>query len=400
MRKGEEVKVGDNEAGLDPEIERLSEKWARDSTSLVFAPLADAYRRSSLVDEAIQVLEKGLKNHPNYTSARIVLGRCYQDKRMFELAREEFKKVLSFDPHNFVALQLMGDVSLSMGQKDAAMDVYKHLLELQPNNVKAREVLEGLEGEEKAEEVVPPEPEKPEPTPTPDTSFADYFGTPVGLSETAESSVESRQSRELPTSLDPHAVLSEAEPVAELEASPETGAEVPPPSPEEKARGFSEYLEPEPAAEERATEESEVAPPEGAPPGKPIVTVTLAEIYERQGFKEKALETYQQLLNADPTNAEIRARVEELSRELHPEGLSEEVPGKTEEVAGKVEEVPLTDFLQAGGEEEAPTPPTGEEKEAEEEKPPPETAEKMDLQSFQSWLQGLKGRRDQSDDKS
>ncbi len=382
-----------DETGLDPEIERLSDKWAKDPTSLVFAPLADAYRRSNLVDEAIQVLEKGLKNHPNYTSARIVLGRCYQDKRMFELAREEFRKVLSFDPHNFVALRLMGDVSLAMAQKDQAIEVYRELLELQPTNAELREILENLQAEAKELAPEPPPRETEEARAGPGKSFADFFATPAGLSDAREPS-GSGETKELPTSLDPHSVLAEAEPVADLEAVPSSTPDAAPPSTHERAPAFAEFLEPQPVpAAEPVAEEREPALPEEEEEEKPFVTVTLAQIYERQGFKDKALEIYRQILAAEPSNAEVRAKVEELSRELHPGEPLAEAPEQP------AEEVALTDLLAQDAEQQGPAPPGApapqkrEEEKREKEEAAPETAEKMDLQSFQSWLHGLKGGR-------
>src|SRR3990172_7952133 len=77
------VNMAKNEAALDPEIERLSEKYSKDPNSLVFAYLADAYRRSNLIDEAIDIVKRGLQIHPHYSSAHIVLGCCFRDKRMY-----------------------------------------------------------------------------------------------------------------------------------------------------------------------------------------------------------------------------------------------------------------------------------------------------------------------------
>ena len=74
------------ETYLDPEIERLTELYEKDPTARVFAPLADAYRKSKLYDEAIDILKKGLEIHPGYVSAHLVLARCYYDKDMLQLA--------------------------------------------------------------------------------------------------------------------------------------------------------------------------------------------------------------------------------------------------------------------------------------------------------------------------
>jgi tetratricopeptide (TPR) repeat protein len=67
-------------------------------------------------------------------------------------------------------------------------------------------------------------------------------------------------------------------------------------------------------------------PPPPAPPAPPVVTPetaalsssTLAELYFRQGFVDKAIEVYQQLLQREPENERSRARLGELRALLAP----------------------------------------------------------------------------------
>lgn len=70
-----------------------------------------------------------------------------------------------------------------------------------------------------------------------------------------------------------------------------------------------------------------VAAPEQEPPitteegaalhaAPPIATATIADIYIRQGFPEKALKVLADLLQAEPGNGEIRKRYESLKRQL------------------------------------------------------------------------------------
>ncbi len=59
---------------------------------------------------------------------------------------------------------------------------------------------------------------------------------------------------------------------------------------------------------------------DGAPAAEsgihPLATVTLAELYEGQGFLEKALEVYMDLLNKDPESLRLKERVNDLSIRL------------------------------------------------------------------------------------
>lgn len=74
-----------------------------------------------------------------------------------------------------------------------------------------------------------------------------------------------------------------------------------------------------PAAEPRMLPAMEAEPPPpwlapasaGAPPPE-IISSTLAELYFNQGFTEKAVEVYQQVLGREPANERARARLAEL----------------------------------------------------------------------------------------
>ena len=47
--------------------------------------------------------------------------------------------------------------------------------------------------------------------------------------------------------------------------------------------------------------------------GEPVPTVTLARLYARQGFPERALDIYQRVLSADPGNQDARQGAEALT---------------------------------------------------------------------------------------
>ena len=55
----------------------------------------------------------------------------------------------------------------------------------------------------------------------------------------------------------------------------------------------------------------------GAVPLPPIATATLADIYIQQGFSERALKVYSDLLAEDPANTEIRRRYDELLQQIN-----------------------------------------------------------------------------------
>jgi tetratricopeptide (TPR) repeat protein len=66
---------------------------------------------------------------------------------MYELAREEFEKVLERDPQNLKAIRLCGDLLVGMGRKEDGMEKYQILLDIDPFNKEVKEVLEQMRGD-------------------------------------------------------------------------------------------------------------------------------------------------------------------------------------------------------------------------------------------------------------
>ena len=48
------------------EIEKLQRRWQENPLGLTFAPLAEAYRKEGMLPDALELLEIGLTQHPNF----------------------------------------------------------------------------------------------------------------------------------------------------------------------------------------------------------------------------------------------------------------------------------------------------------------------------------------------
>lgn len=116
------------------EIIELKKKLDENPDSLIFAPLADAYRKNGGLEEAFKICKKGLEKHPNYTSARVVLGRIYQEQEKIDQAANEFKKVLETDPENLMAHSLLGAIYVARGDCQSAIEEYQKILTLNPDD--------------------------------------------------------------------------------------------------------------------------------------------------------------------------------------------------------------------------------------------------------------------------
>jgi tetratricopeptide (TPR) repeat protein len=135
------------------EIRHLQERYDRSPDSRIFAPLADAYRKSGEVDRAIELCEKGIEGYPAYASAHVILGKCFYDKGATERSRAEFERVIEIDPENMVALKFMGDILMSEGDRDASISCYRKILTIDPMNDEVSGKLKGLEDEFREREI-------------------------------------------------------------------------------------------------------------------------------------------------------------------------------------------------------------------------------------------------------
>lgn len=128
------------------EIEKLRMRVEKDPNSRLFLPLAEEYRKTGMLDEAISVILSGLERQPGYTSARVALGRIYFEKNMIEEARDEFEKVVSVIPDNLFSHKKLADIYRERGEMRKAVEEYKKVIQLNPLDEDARMSLEEIEG--------------------------------------------------------------------------------------------------------------------------------------------------------------------------------------------------------------------------------------------------------------
>ncbi|MEK6609977.1 MAG: tetratricopeptide repeat protein, partial [Gemmatimonadota bacterium] len=153
------------------EIEKLETRYAENPEGRYFAPLADAYRKAGRVDDALQLVHKGLEKHPDYLSAHIVLGRCQLDKKDDAAARGAFETVLGLDSENIIALKSLAEIAERTGDTAAARGWLQKLLVVDSMNTDAEADLQRLGGPLPGE--APGEGAPAEEAPAAEISFAD-----------------------------------------------------------------------------------------------------------------------------------------------------------------------------------------------------------------------------------
>lgn len=148
------------------ELDKLEQRYRENRKGRTFAPLADAYRKAGLIDNAVILCEEGLKLHPDYVSAWIVYGRCLVDKKDDKAAEDVYQKVLALDPENVLALRTLAELSERGGRLDAALSWLNRLLAADPMNGDASDALMRVKGKVAVAAKAPTAAPAQAPTPT------------------------------------------------------------------------------------------------------------------------------------------------------------------------------------------------------------------------------------------
>jgi thioredoxin-like negative regulator of GroEL len=345
-------------------IEELRFKLKADPRSRLFYQLAEELRKAGQLDEAEQYLRHGLTVYPTYLAAWVSLGRVLRDQKNDGAAVDALNTALQLDPGNVVAARLLADAYLALGEKVEAIKKYKLVLALLPSDEELRATIDRLDRELQAPPpVAPPAEAEAEPesthqesewtdeTPgTPETHGTDEPPAVPSVPAVPESPIaadsepafspmeespfdrtlppfEEEVQREIATAdAEPMSLAHEESPfeepvsgftadAVEIEspmgisiASAPLAAEVPAPVLEEELP---------PLVDSTPVFDTEVPPP-AAEADDAANTLTMADLYVRQGAVEDARHIYENILTRDPGNAAVRARLAAIAPRVNP----------------------------------------------------------------------------------
>jgi tetratricopeptide (TPR) repeat protein len=127
--------------GLPDRVQQLRQRWMADPASRVFLQLAEEYRHLGRMQDALGVLDAGLKEHPGYLSALVAKGRCHLELGQPEAAREVLERVVRQDATQMVANKLLVRAYLETGQVERArerLELYSLLHDGDPESEELR----------------------------------------------------------------------------------------------------------------------------------------------------------------------------------------------------------------------------------------------------------------------
>jgi len=261
------------ESNVTPLIAKYEGQLERDPRSRVFAPLAEAYRKVGLIENAFKVLQKGIRYNPDYLLGYLTLAQCYIDKGEYPLSYSTLRPLAPLHRDNIRLQNLFAVSAEKTGNKSEALDTFKYLLFLQPKDDKVAYHVQRLEKElgesalyeEKAEEEIQFDIDALKPSPELDRALDDWVQ--VDLNQEQEEDFE------------------------------EWSTEV-------------KKIDEEPVKVEIVEKPLEVEEVEATP----VITHTLVDLYLQQGHKEKALELLEKIAEIQPENKDTQKRLEELKK--------------------------------------------------------------------------------------
>lgn len=332
----------DSDANLERQIEYYLRKYELNPHSRAFAPLADLYRKTGRVEEALEILAAGLAEHPTYVSALVIKARSHLALGQTQPALAAFQRVLELDPDNLVAIKQLADIALADGDQSRAASFLARVVSLDPTDERAAAQLEWLRGAAATAAAGPAATTPAEVAPA-EAAPAEVAPAAMEPTEAAPQAVGRESASPVPEEPEPARAAAEATvsvgpaigPSGRIE---EAGAPVEPPAPpapSPAAPGDSAGAEPtvaatvasagpvEPSAGPVEPGAGPVEAGAGPAPGpltddqrrerQSFATKTLAEIYLAQGYRDKALAVLREILARHPERADVREKIAELA---------------------------------------------------------------------------------------
>lgn len=255
-------------------IAKLEKALRRDPDSPRFARLADLYLKRGRIERAIELCQKGCASFPDYATGFIVLSKCYEKRGDLEEAREAMGQALRIDPENPSGYKRLAHLFEQLGVTPLVLQSLRQAAYFDPFDTSLAEQIDRF-ASQTHQDAPAPEPKE--------------FVASAAPPEAAQPQAPEDEDRD-----DLYGDTDDSELLRLLQEIEEEKAPEPVPAPAEP---------PTPAASEPS-----------APKSKRIATMTLAEIYTTQGLTQKAIETYRELLEQEPTNTIIRSKLASLEQ--------------------------------------------------------------------------------------
>ncbi|MCC7193937.1 MAG: tetratricopeptide repeat protein [Gemmatimonadaceae bacterium] len=133
-----------------PRLNELLKRY-EENPRRFFAPLANEYRKSGDLEQAIALCEQHLREQPGNMNGHVVYGQALFDASQYADAEATFTTALDLDPENLIALRHLGDIARLAGDAPKAIGWYERVLDADPRNSEIQGFIEELKARGAAE---------------------------------------------------------------------------------------------------------------------------------------------------------------------------------------------------------------------------------------------------------
>ena len=119
--------------------------FARGKIANMHADLGQAYAEAGIIHEAIEQYLKAVQLCPSFADLRARLGNLYRDAGDLQRAREQYEAAKSSNPKYVPARVLLGVTLFSLGDSAGALNEWREVLEIDPDNRSAQMYVRMLE---------------------------------------------------------------------------------------------------------------------------------------------------------------------------------------------------------------------------------------------------------------
>ncbi|HVT40403.1 MAG TPA: tetratricopeptide repeat protein [Gemmatimonadaceae bacterium] len=114
-------------------IEELKKRYD-ENPHRFFAPLANEYRKSGDLEQAIFICETHLAEKQGTLNGHVVYGQALFEAGRLDESKKTFETALTFDPENLISLRHLGDIARTQGDSNEARQWYTRVLDADPRN--------------------------------------------------------------------------------------------------------------------------------------------------------------------------------------------------------------------------------------------------------------------------
>lgn len=129
-------------AEIKDRIAKCQKILEQDPNSQIFAALAEAFRKDGDLERAFRVCQQGLKVHPSYGSAHVVMAKINMDRGMYDWAEAEVRKAIELEGNSRATELLLAEIHIYKGEFASAIRLLKKLSQADPTNSQIKKLLD------------------------------------------------------------------------------------------------------------------------------------------------------------------------------------------------------------------------------------------------------------------